>query len=100
MTMKLKSYLLLLLVFFLILPSCEEDFDITAPYKDITIAYGLLDLNEDTVYVRINKAFLGDGNVLEMVEVEDSSVYVNGLDAYIEEYEGRRCQELVNAYPE
>jgi hypothetical protein len=86
MTMKFKPYLFLLLSIFLILSSCEEDFDITASYKDITIAYGLLDLNEDTTYVRINKAFLGDGNVLEMVEVEDSSVYVNGLDAYIEEW--------------
>jgi hypothetical protein len=86
MTMKYIPHLFLLLSIFLVLSSCEEDFDITAPYKDITIAYGLLDLNEDTTYVRINKAFLGDGNVLEMVEVEDSSVYKNGLDAYIEEW--------------
>jgi hypothetical protein len=88
MTMKITSYLLPLLSLFLILSSCEEDFDITAPYKNITIAYGLLDVNDDTTFLRINKAFLGDGNVLEMVKIEDSSIYVNGLDAYIEEWSG------------
>jgi hypothetical protein len=84
--MKNILYLFLLLPFFLFLSSCEDDFDITAPYKDITIAYGLLDLNEDTTYLRINKAFLGDGNVLEMAKVEDSSIYANGLEAFIEEW--------------
>ena len=84
--MNYKILLLLLLPFVLFLTSCEEDFDITADYKDITVAYGLLDLNDDTTFLRINKAFLGDGNVLEMVKVEDSSTYMSGLEAYIEEW--------------
>lgn len=84
--MKLLSTILVLLALSFLLPSCEEDFDITAPYKDITVAYGLLDPGEDTAFVRINKAFLGDGNVLEMVQVADSSIYSNGLTATIEEW--------------
>ena len=84
--MNTKSFLLSLLVSMLVIVSCKESFDIIAPYKDITIAYGLLDLGEDTTFLRINKAFLGDGNVLEMVKVEDSSIYVNGLSASIEEW--------------
>ena len=67
--------------------SCEEDFEINAPYQDISVIYGLIDPDEDTIFLKINKAFLGDGNVLEMAKIEDSSTYVNGLQAFIEEWE-------------
>ena len=67
--------------------SCETNFDVNAPYKDITVVFGLLDPGEDTVFLKINKAFLGDGNVMEMAKIEDSSIYVNGLKATIEEWE-------------
>ncbi len=85
--MLLKRLILLLVALTVLLPSCEEDFDITAPYQDITIVYGLVDPGDDTIFLKINKAFLGDGNVLEMAKIEDSSVYVNGLTAVIEEWE-------------
>lgn len=68
------------------LASCEEDFNVTAPYQDITVVYGLLDQNEDTTYLRINKAFLGEENALIMAQVADSSIYKNNLTAIIEEY--------------
>jgi hypothetical protein len=84
--MKSKSFLILLAGLLFVLYSCEEDFDLTAPYKDITVVYGLIDLTEDTTYLRINKAFLGEGNVLEMAKVEDSSVYNTDLAAVIEEW--------------
>jgi hypothetical protein len=58
-----KIPVLLLLLF---ASSCEENFDVNAPYKDITIVFGLLDPGEDTVFLKINKAFLGDGNVMEI----------------------------------
>jgi hypothetical protein len=81
---------------FLILPalmafgfvSCEEDFDINAPYQDITVVYGLLDQGDDSIFLKINKAFLGEGNVLEMAKIQDSSIYVTGLLAVIEEWNG------------
>jgi hypothetical protein len=69
----------------LLLFSCEEEFDINAPYKNITVVYGLLDLGADTTWVRINKAFLGEGDVLQMAMVEDSSIYKTGLHAVLEE---------------
>jgi len=86
--MKLLRSLIILIIPGLILLSCEEDFDINAPYKNITVVYGLLDLGDDTSYLRINKAFLGEGDVFEMVEVADSSVYKTGLQAVIEEWSG------------
>lgn len=83
----MKHFLpLLVLLPLLFSTSCEEDFDINAPYQDITVIYGMIDPNEDTIFLKINKAFLGEGNVLNMAMIEDSSVYVNGLQAVIEEW--------------
>ena len=67
--------------------ACEEDFDINAPYQDITVIYGLVDPGEDSIFLKINKAFLGEGNSLEMAKIEDSSTYVTALNATIEEWE-------------
>jgi hypothetical protein len=86
----MKSFKKILLFSFsllLITWSCEEEFDLNAAYEDITVIYGLIDPGEDTIFLKINKAFLGEGNVLEMAKIEDSSTYVNGLRAYIEEWE-------------
>ena len=90
----LKALGLLSLALFLV-TACEEDFKITEPYKDITVVYGLLDQGDDTTYLRINKAFLGEGNVLLMAQVEDSSIYKTGLTAVIEEYSSGN---LVNSF--
>lgn len=79
----------------LYLISCEENFDINAPYQDITVVYGLLDQGSDSIYIKINKAFLGQGNVLEMAQIEDSSIYVNGLQATIEGWQG---ENMIQTY--
>ncbi|MBW6460130.1 MAG: DUF4249 family protein [Bacteroidales bacterium] len=71
----------------IVTPGCEEDFDMNAPYQDITVVFGLVDPSEDTIFLKINKAFLGEGNALIMAQIQDSSSYVNGLQAVIEEWE-------------
>ena len=62
--------------------SCETEVDISAPYKRIPVVFGLLDLQEDTQFVMINRTFLGNGSALEFVEVEDSMLFDN-VDARI-----------------
>jgi hypothetical protein len=84
---KLRGLLFLLLPLLLLTWSCEEDFNVNAPYKDITVIFGLIDPGEDTIFLKINKAFLGEGNVMEMAKIEDSSIYVTSLKATIEEWE-------------
>ena len=71
----MKKLLILILPFLMVLyvVSCEEDFDINAPYQDITVVYGLIDQGQDSIFLKINKAFLGDGDVMEMAKIEDSS---------------------------
>ena len=85
----IKNFLL-----FLALPSflfsCTTDVDLTAPYEDITIIYGLLDQTRDIHYVKINKAFLGDEPLEEMAAIRDSIEYDDGLivSKRIEEWTG------------
>src|ERR1043166_5908288 len=74
------------LFFILIFFSCSTDFNITAPYKATMVVYGLLNSNStDSVqYIRIEKAFLGEGNSLIMAQQKDSINYGNVLDVKLE----------------
>ena len=66
--------------------SCSTDVDLNGDWQDITIVYGLLDQDDNVHFVRINKAFLGDGNALLFAQVRDSSEYSNSnMIAYIQE---------------
>ena len=69
--------------------ACSTDFDVTSDWKEITVVYGLLNLQDDVQYVRIQKAFLSENtSALELAQVGDS-LYHNGteaLSASIEEY--------------
>lgn len=62
----------------LLAAACNQDLDVTAPYKENTVVYALLDKDSATQYIRINKAFLGPGNAFVYAQVPDSSEYQNG----------------------
>ncbi|NDC40771.1 MAG: hypothetical protein EBZ77_04340 [Chitinophagia bacterium] len=60
------------------LPSCSEKFDIAAPYKDITVVYGLLQRTDTAHYIRIQKAYLDNTkSALTMAKEPDSNFYNN-----------------------
>ena len=61
---------------------CSTDLDILAPYKDVTIVYGLLNMRDSVHYVKINKAFLGEGNAFDYALIPDSSEYGEGDITY------------------
>lgn len=69
----------------IIVSSCETDIDVSADWKDITVVYGLLSQNDTLHYLKINKAFLGDGNALEYAQLADSSSYFNNLEVSLTE---------------
>lgn len=56
---------------------CSTDIDINAPYKDNTVVYGLLNMRDSVHIMRINKAFLGEGNALVYAQIPDSNQYRN-----------------------
>lgn len=66
--------------------SCSTDVDLYADYKDITVVYGLLDPIKDTNYIKINKAFLGPGNAIEIAHIADSCNYPEKLNCRLVEY--------------
>jgi hypothetical protein len=72
---------------------CSTDFDINANWKDITIVYGLLNQKDSIHYIKINKAFLGEGDILTMAQNPDSSSYGNNLEVRIDEYDGNSFQK-------
>lgn len=59
---------------------CSTDFDMYADYKDITIVYGMADIENDTTWVKITKAYTGPGDALLFAQNPDSSNYTYKLD--------------------
>ncbi len=55
--------------------SCETDIDVNAEYKDITAVYGVINPNDSVHYIKINKAFLGEGSALELAANPDNTNY-------------------------
>jgi len=49
--------------------------DLYADYKDLTIVYGILDIDDDTSWIKITRAYSGPGNALYISTIPDSSNY-------------------------
>lgn len=54
---------------------CSTDVDLTAPYQRTPVIFALLDAQQDTQWVRINRTWLGDGNQFDAALIADSSEY-------------------------
>jgi len=72
------KHLLYLSIAITTLAGCSTDLDINAPYKDITIVYGLLNMRDSVHYVKINKAFLGEGDAYVYAQIPDSNEWGDG----------------------
>lgn len=82
-----KIILPLLFILLTAIVSCKEDFKVAAPYKDITVVYGILNMNDTAHYIRIEKAFLDETkSAIDMAQVVDSSFY-SSLDVKIKEFD-------------
>ncbi len=73
-----KLHVILILLVSISFFSCETDVDVIAEYKDITIVYGIINPEETTHYLKINKAFLGSGNALDLASDAGNSNYPDG----------------------
>ena len=69
---KIAIFLLLISTLFM---ACETDFEVNAEWKEVTVVYGLLDQSQQQQYIKINKAYLGDSDALQMASVADSVNY-------------------------
>ena len=67
----------------LVLTGCDNDLDVTAPWKDIPVTYGILSPVDSAHYIRIEKAFLDPNTSAEQLARIPDSLYYENLDAAI-----------------
>lgn len=54
--------------------SCDETFELNAPYEDIYVVYGILDPTADTQHVRISLGFLPEEDAVEFARDYDGAI--------------------------
>ncbi len=85
--MKLRFCIPLFSLIFFALQSCEVEFSPNGEWKEIPVVYALLDQDDDTTYIRIQRCFLGDGNQYQFAAVADSNYYPSdALTVVVEEW--------------
>ncbi len=88
----LISFCVLILAF----SSCKTDVDLIAPFEEIMVVYGVLNPADSVQYIRINKAFLGEGNAYQFAQVPDSFQYGDILDVKLERYKNNNMIGTIN----
>jgi hypothetical protein len=61
-----------------VISSCKNELELNAPYKEIPTIYAVLNPQDPTQTIRINKVFLGEGDANVMAKVHDSVNYKPG----------------------
>lgn len=67
--------------------SCNNDINTNAPAKEIMVVYSLLNTNDTVHYVRVNKAFLTQGESALEVAKDNNIIYFDSIEVKIEEYD-------------
>lgn len=87
--MKKESHRILLSMLALIIFStCSKEIKLLDSYKNTTIVYGLINPNDSISYLRIEKAFLTDGDIFEAAQNQDSNQFAYKLDVKL--FQGER----------
>lgn len=75
----MKKYFsaLLILISILSLQSCKEEVDLIGEFQETAIVYGILDQSDSVHMIKINRAFIGPGNSLEIAGIADSNYFKN-----------------------
>jgi hypothetical protein len=87
--------------------SCDNELDIIADKKDITIVYGLLDAHNDSNYIRVQRGYLGTepasnsfNNVDSLYyDTADIEVLIRQFDPVTDEFENERALVYDNSVP-
>jgi len=88
--------LLLLLPFGLLLSACSNDFEVTAPWKEIPVVYGILSPQDSAHYIRIEKAFIDpERSAFEIAQIADSLYYPeNSITVWMERVDNQSRIQL------
>ena len=72
-----------------LLTSCEVEFSPNATWKEVPVVYCLLDQDDDTTWARIERCYLGDGDIYKYSTISDSINYpIEQIKAWLIAYDG------------
>ena len=74
----MKYRLLFLSILASLVCSCKVEFSPNAPWRDVPNVYCVLDLQEDTVWARVQRCYLGQDNLYNYATIADSINYQQG----------------------
>lgn len=74
----MKSKILPILFAATLLCSCKVEFSPNAPWKDVPVVYCVLDIEEDTVWARVQRCYLGEDSLYGYSTIADSNNYPIG----------------------
>ncbi|MAO32607.1 MAG: hypothetical protein CL824_03790 [Crocinitomicaceae bacterium] len=80
----LKKTYFLFFSFFLF-NSCSEKIELIGNFNETAVIYGVLDQSDSLHYIKINRAFIGPGNALDIAQIPDSS-YFDQVEATVSEW--------------
>ena len=74
--------------------SCKVEFSPNASWKDVPNVYCVLDVQEDTVWARVQRCYLGEDNLYNYSHIVDSNNYREGdIAVHLLAWEGVRNDE-------
>lgn len=80
---------LLILLFAFAITACDNEVDLTAEYEDTTVVFGLLNVNSDTQFVKVNRAFLEKNtNAITLAKDTNQLFYSNAVVSLLDESTG------------
>lgn len=95
--MKFKYFSAITIILATLFNGCKTDVDVIAPYREMAVVYGLLDVSQPIQYVKINKVFLGKGDAYAMAQVPDSSNFnPDDMNIVMEKYSG---SNFIESFP-
>ncbi len=79
--------------------SCDNEFNINGDYVEKTVVWGLLELNKDTNFIRINKSFLDENSSAFILAADPDNLYYSEdeLEVYLEEWKADILQKHITA---
>lgn len=76
----MKKLVYLFIAVIIVSAGCSTDLSVIGDYKETMVVYGLLDQSQPKQYIKVNKAFLGEGSALGYAQVKDSTQYAHSLN--------------------
>lgn len=76
----------------LLFSACEVEFSPNAPWKEVPIVYCVLDQDDDTIWARVEKCFLGEGDMYSYGGISDSLNYPkDSIEVRLLAFQGGVC---------